>query len=78
MLNSLIPLEERLTGQLSEETRTNIEELFDNMVMTDENCSHTGMEHFLGIQQISDKCISDCVEAIIGTYLLVKSQDFVS
>ena len=72
MLN--IPIEERLTGKLSKQTWTNIEEkLTDFMKMTEEYNSHTGMEQFLGIQQISDKCISDCVEAIIGTYLLVKS-----
>ena len=38
---------------------------------TDDPSLQTGMEPFLGIQVVSDKSVSDCVEALIGTYLLV-------
>lgn len=33
--------------------------------------SQTGMEHYLGIQTVSDKAVADCVEALIGVYLRV-------
>ena len=33
--------------------------------------SQTGMEHYLGLQTVSDKAIADCVEALIGVYLRV-------
>lgn len=35
------------------------------------------MEHYLGIQTVSDKAVADCVEALIGVYLRVnKKKDF--
>lgn len=38
-----------------------------------ETNSQTGMEHFLDMQSVSDKSVSDCVEALIGVYLSVSS-----
>lgn len=29
------------------------------------------MEHYLGIQTVSDKTVADCIEALIGVYLTV-------
>lgn len=35
------------------------------------------MEHYLGIQTVSDKAVADCVEALIGVYLRVSiKKDF--
>lgn len=64
-----IPAEERFRGYLSNKTTQTMQEKV--ISWPSEKVSHTGMEHFLGIQVVSDKSVSDCVEALIGTYLLV-------
>lgn len=34
------------------------------------------MEHYLGIQTVSDKAVADCVEALIGVYLRVSIKKY--
>ena len=70
-----IPNEERLCGSVSQNTICMMQE----SVMSWPAVSPvaTGMEHFLGIQIVSDKSVSDCVEAIIGTYLVVSISIFI-
>jgi len=34
----------------------------------------TGIEHYLGIQILSDKTVADSVEALIGVYLRVNTR----
>ena len=63
--------EERLKGKLSNNTSQIMLEKILSWPTTDDPSLQTGMEPFLGIQVVSDKSVSDCVEALIGTYLLV-------
>ena len=37
-----------------------------------EDISYTGMDHYFDLQFVSDKSIADCVESVLGTYLLVR------
>ncbi|XP_011494459.1 PREDICTED: endoribonuclease Dicer [Ceratosolen solmsi marchali] len=63
-----IPPIEKLNSSLSSNTMAKIKKkLLD---WPEEKILQTGMEHFLGVQIVSDKTVADCVEAIIGTYLL--------
>ncbi|XP_031782799.1 endoribonuclease Dicer [Nasonia vitripennis] len=64
-----VPAAERFSGCISNNTT----DMMQDKVLawpSDEKVTHTGMEHFLGIQVVSDKSVSDCTEALIGTYLL--------
>lgn len=68
-----IPKEERLSGQLSRDTISDIE---NKLISADEDRAgiHSSMEIFLSIQTVSDKTIADGVEALIGAYLKVRHQ----
>ncbi|XP_021927095.1 endoribonuclease Dicer-like isoform X2 [Zootermopsis nevadensis] len=63
-----IPKEERLSGKLSRDTISDIE---NKLISADEDRAgiHSSMEIFLSIQTVSDKTIADGVEALIGAYL---------
>lgn len=64
-----IPPGEKFSGQLSDKTIDMIQDKVLNWPPDAEQQS--GLEHFLGMQIVSDKTVSDSVEAIIGTYLSV-------
>ncbi|XP_014473379.1 PREDICTED: endoribonuclease Dicer [Dinoponera quadriceps] len=61
-----IPDEERLTGNVSASTSNAIQNIISQWSLAE---SQTGMEHYLNIQIVPDKAVSDCVEALIGIYL---------
>ncbi|XP_015599757.1 endoribonuclease Dicer isoform X2 [Cephus cinctus] len=61
-----IPPSERISGFVSKETMLVIQ---NKLLDWDETKTQSGMEHFLGIQTIPDKVVSDSVEALIGVYL---------
>lgn len=65
-----IPQDERFAGQISERTLSVILEKLLSWPV-EQNVTLTGIEHFVGTQLVPDKSVSDCVEALIGTYLLV-------
>jgi hypothetical protein len=68
----MIPEDEQLSGQLSRETLTDIE---NKLMFGDEDRGiHSSMENFLSVQTVSDKTIADGVEALIGAYLKVRCQ----
>ncbi|XP_063981181.1 endoribonuclease Dicer-like [Diachasmimorpha longicaudata] len=60
-------LEERKTGELSDETRAICNEKISSWSQKGIT-THTGTEHYLGIQITKDKMVSDSVEALIGVY----------
>ncbi|XP_060820377.1 endoribonuclease Dicer-like isoform X2 [Bombus pascuorum] len=61
-----IPRNEQLSGRISEATKSAIQ---TKILDWETAKSQTGMEHYLGIQTVSDKTVADCVEALIGVYL---------
>ncbi|KOC68324.1 Endoribonuclease dcr-1 [Habropoda laboriosa] len=61
-----IPHNEQFDGHISEDTKCMMQDKVLNWETAE---SQTGMEHYLGIQTVSDKSISDCMEALIGAYL---------
>ncbi|EFN79336.1 Endoribonuclease dcr-1 [Harpegnathos saltator] len=61
-----VPDEERLTGDISASTSNTIQNTISQWSLAE---IQTGMEHYLNIQIISDKAISDSIEALIGVYL---------
>ncbi|KAK9308230.1 hypothetical protein QLX08_001702 [Tetragonisca angustula] len=61
-----IPKDEQFSGQISETTMNEMQTKILNWETAE---SQTGMEHYLGLQTVSDKAIADCVEALIGVYL---------
>lgn len=68
-----IPKIERATGYISEDTKNIMRQTTVNWDKTD-NMKQIGMEHYLGVQILSDKTVADSVEALIGVYLRVSSQ----
>lgn len=63
-----IPESERFSGYISENTRDVMQETVINWEKEDKQ---TGVEHYLGVQILSDKTVADSVEALIGVYLRV-------
>lgn len=64
-----IPEEEQCSGCISEATKS----VMQAKVLDWETAkSQTGIEHYLGVQTVSDKTVADCVEALIGVYLTVR------
>lgn len=63
-----IPDEDRLTGNISANTSNAIQNTISEWSLAENS---TGLEHFLSIQIMPDKAVSDCVEALIGVYLRV-------
>ncbi|EZA61552.1 Endoribonuclease Dicer [Ooceraea biroi] len=61
-----IPDEERYSGYVSEDTRDIMQQ---TVLKWDKGDIQTGVEHYLGIQILSDKTVADSVEALIGVYL---------
>lgn len=66
-----IPEEERYTGYISEDTKNMMQQTVINW---DKGDRQTGVEHYLGVQILSDKTVADSVEALIGVYLRVSLQ----
>lgn len=66
-----IPEPERFTGYISEDTKNKMQQTVINW---DKGDKQTGVEHYLGIQILSDKTVADSVEALIGVYLRVSLQ----
>lgn len=64
----LIPDEERLTGEISASTINTMQNTISQWSLAE---NQTGLEHYLNIQIIPDKAVSDSVEALIGVYLRV-------
>ncbi|OAD61482.1 Endoribonuclease Dicer [Eufriesea mexicana] len=63
----VIPRGEQISGLISDDTKNIIE----RKILDWETAElQTGMEHYLGIQTVSDKTVADCVEALIGAYLI--------
>nr|WDW26280.1 dicer-2 [Amrasca biguttula biguttula] len=65
ILNIKIPEDERASGVLSAKTMNQIGDLLEEAEDRTENCNCP----FLNIQAITDKNVSDCVEAVLGVYL---------
>ncbi|KZC10938.1 Endoribonuclease Dicer [Dufourea novaeangliae] len=61
-----IPKNEQFNGCVTEVTQDTIKTKILNWEQAE---LQTGLEHFLGIQTVSDKTVADCVEALIGVYL---------
>ncbi|XP_076668388.1 endoribonuclease Dcr-2 isoform X2 [Andrena cerasifolii] len=61
-----VPKEEKFTGRISVSTINKMEKIVLDWESAE---SQTGMEHYLGVQTVSDKTVADCVEALIGVYL---------
>ncbi|XP_071570826.1 endoribonuclease Dicer [Temnothorax nylanderi] len=61
-----IPELERYTGYISEDTKCVMQQTVINW---DKGDKQTGVEHYLGVQILSDKTVADSVEALIGVYL---------
>lgn len=66
-----IPRDEQLSGHISEATKNAIQTKILDWETAE---AQTGMEHYLGIQTVSDKTVADCVEALIGVYLRVSTK----
>ena len=66
-----IPRDEQLCGNISEATKNAIQAKILDWEAAE---AQTGMEHYLGIQTVSDKTVADCVEALIGVYLRVSTK----
>ncbi|KYM88476.1 Endoribonuclease Dicer [Atta colombica] len=62
----LIPTMERFTGYISEDTLNMMKQ---TVLSWDKGDKQTGVEHYLGVQILSDKTVADSVEALIGVYL---------
>ncbi|XP_078032947.1 endoribonuclease Dicer-L-like [Augochlora pura] len=62
-----VPDKEQFSGCISEATKNAIETKVSNWESAE---TQTGMEHYLGMQTLSDKTVADCVEALIGVYLV--------
>lgn len=65
-----IPDEERLAGDVSANTNNMLQNTILQWSLAE---SQTGMEHYLNIQIVPDKSVSDSVEALIGVYLRVSA-----
>jgi endoribonuclease Dicer len=66
-----IPDKERYSGYISENTK----DIMQNTILNwDKGDIQTGIEHYLGIQILSDKTVADSVEALIGVYLRVNTR----
>ncbi|XP_011632113.1 endoribonuclease Dicer isoform X1 [Pogonomyrmex barbatus] len=61
-----IPEQERYEGYITEITRDKMKQ---TVIDWDKGDKQTGVEHYLGIQILSDKTVADSVEALIGVYL---------
>ncbi|XP_032687848.1 endoribonuclease Dicer-like [Odontomachus brunneus] len=61
-----IPDEERLTGEISTSTINTMQNIISQWSLAE---NQTGLEHYLNVQIIPDKAVSDSVEALIGVYL---------
>ncbi|GLV38051.1 Dicer-2 [Carabus blaptoides fortunei] len=66
-----IPKEEQISGVISEDTAQDIADMARHIAeeATDGPEGVSTMNRFLGHQHVSDKTVSDCVEALIGAYL---------
>lgn len=62
--------QERFTGYINEETKNS---MLETVINCDKGDKQTGIEHYLGIQILSDKTVADSVEALIGVYLRVSA-----
>ncbi|XP_033323014.2 endoribonuclease Dcr-2 isoform X1 [Megalopta genalis] len=62
-----VPEKEQFSGCISEFTKNAIETKVSNWESAE---TQTGMEHYLGMQTLPDKTVADCVEALIGVYLV--------
>ncbi|KYQ55277.1 Endoribonuclease Dicer [Trachymyrmex zeteki] len=61
-----IPKLERFTGDISGDTLSMMKEI---VLSWEKGDKQTGVEHYLGVQILSDKTVADSVEALIGVYL---------
>jgi len=69
----LIPTMERFTGYISEDTLNMMKQ---TVLSWDKGDKQTGVEHYLGVQVLSDKTVADSVEALIGVYLKVSLSEY--
>ncbi|KYN08971.1 Endoribonuclease Dicer [Trachymyrmex cornetzi] len=61
-----IPTMEKFTGYISDDTLNMMKQ---TALSWDKGDKQTGVEHYLGVQVLSDKTVADSVEALIGVYL---------
>lgn len=66
-----IPDQEIFDGIISDDTKEKIQQTVQNW---DKGDKQTGIEHYLGVQILSDKTVADSVEALIGVCLRVSLQ----
>ncbi len=64
---------ERFTGYISEDTLNMMKQ---TVLSWDKGDKQTGVEHYLGVQILSDKTVADSVEALIGVYLKVSLSEY--
>ncbi|GLV33502.1 Dicer-1, partial [Carabus blaptoides fortunei] len=66
-----IPQKEQISGQITKDTLDNIADVVQKIAKesNEEPDNASSMNHLLGYQNVSDKTVSDCVEALIGAYL---------
>ncbi|XP_032516970.2 endoribonuclease Dicer isoform X1 [Danaus plexippus] len=67
------PVEDALSGNLSPESRSLLQEKLKDSDLAEEEPfgkAQNAMQRYIGAQAVSDKSVADCVEALIGTYLL--------
>ncbi|XP_046388881.1 endoribonuclease Dicer-like isoform X2 [Ischnura elegans] len=67
----IIPETERRSGILSRDTMRDIEEsLYESLTNNTVGTSSTTLEALLGTQNVPDKSVADCVESLIGAWLI--------
>ncbi|CAB3226918.1 unnamed protein product [Arctia plantaginis] len=72
MINLQFPSSEALSGQLSRESMDTVREGYvkGGAEFEPEGGAQNAMQSYVHTQAVADKTVADCVEAIIGTYLL--------
>ncbi|GLV37524.1 Dicer-2 [Carabus blaptoides fortunei] len=66
-----IPQKEQISGQITKDTLDDIADVVQQIAKesSEEPDNASSMNLLLGYQNVSDKTVSDCVEALIGAYL---------
>ncbi|XP_050348802.1 endoribonuclease Dicer [Nymphalis io] len=74
MIGMNFPQADALSGTLSSESKLMMEQRFADCDRTTEHepqgRAQNAMQCYINIQAVSDKSVADCVEALIGTYLM--------
>ncbi|KAI8421690.1 hypothetical protein MSG28_009676 [Choristoneura fumiferana] len=73
LIGMQFPLEETLSGELSEESMAMVVQRYTEEIVAEKEPpggAQLDLQCYVRAQVVSDKSVADCVEALIGTYLL--------